>query len=104
VSCRRIVRSARGNSVSGQKDSHPLALTVWDGGKIAAIRRFYFASFLHQTGELLQREEGLQMPKEDDTKTAHCKKCERETTWIYRIFMLGKEIWECMTCGTRYYV
>jgi ribosomal protein L37AE/L43A len=44
------------------------------------------------------------MPKEDETKTAYCKKCERETTWIYRIFMLGKEIWECLTCGTRYYV
>ncbi len=41
------------------------------------------------------------MPQEGDTKTIYCEKCQRETTWIFRIFMLGKEIWECIESKTR---
>jgi hypothetical protein len=44
------------------------------------------------------------MPKEGDTMTAYCGKCVRDTTWIYRLYMFGKEIWECEHCGTRYFV
>lgn len=43
------------------------------------------------------------MANEGDTMTAYCKKCQQETTWIYRIYMLGKEIWECMVCKGRLY-
>jgi hypothetical protein len=42
------------------------------------------------------------MPKEGDTMTAYCKQCEHETTWVYCLFMLGKDIWECKECGIRY--
>jgi len=44
------------------------------------------------------------MPKQGDTMTGHCGKCERETTWVYCIFMFGKDIWECLECKTRYYL
>jgi hypothetical protein len=42
------------------------------------------------------------MPKEGDTMTGYCKHCERETTWVYCLFMLGKDIWECKECGNRH--
>jgi hypothetical protein len=44
------------------------------------------------------------MAKEGDTMKAHCGTCQQETTWIYQIYMLGKEIWECMGCRKRRYV
>jgi hypothetical protein len=43
------------------------------------------------------------MPKSGDTMTGYCGKCQRETTWLYRLFMFGKDIWECQECKTRYY-
>ena len=43
------------------------------------------------------------MAQEGETKTAHCKKCERETTWVYCFYMYGKEVWECEECHTRYH-
>ena len=43
------------------------------------------------------------MSKEGDTKTVYCDKCLRETTWLYCIYMLGKEIWQCKECGRRHY-
>jgi len=44
------------------------------------------------------------MPQEGDTKKGHCSKCERETTWVYRDFMFGKDIWECQDCKNKYYL
>jgi len=41
------------------------------------------------------------MPEEGETMITYCSKCQRDTTWIYCIFMLGKEIWECKDCGSR---
>jgi hypothetical protein len=46
---------------------------------------------------------GTAMPQPGDTMTAYCGKCERETTWLYCIFMFGKDIWECKECGARRY-
>jgi hypothetical protein len=40
------------------------------------------------------------MPKKGDQRTAYCKKCGRQTTWIYVNWVL-KQFWLCLTCETR---
>lgn len=43
------------------------------------------------------------MAKEGDTMTGYCSKCERETMWLYCLYMFGSDIWECEECKSRYY-
>ncbi|HXG20348.1 MAG TPA: hypothetical protein VNN62_14895 [Methylomirabilota bacterium] len=43
------------------------------------------------------------MPKEGDTITSHCDKCQKDTTWVYYDFMFGKDIWVCQECKKKFY-
>jgi hypothetical protein len=49
------------------------------------------------------RKEGSAMPKEGDTITSHCDKCQKDTTWVYYDFMFGKDIWVCQECKKKFY-
>ena len=40
------------------------------------------------------------MPQKGEKRIVYCKKCKRDTTWIYVNWVL-KQFWLCLTCETQ---